>query len=264
MQIFQMSSVSWFDSHCHLDLINKNTIKEATKAGINNIIIPAVEGNSKQAKIISESFENIYFTTGIHPLYLEKKETTSLWQKMKDNLTNDKNCVGIGETGLDFFSTPIDKQKQQHFLIQHLSLAKQFSCPAIIHLRKGFDDFYSISSDFPELTYIMHMFGGSKEIANQYQNKFKNMYFSFGGPHIRKNSKRPKQVLKAIDINKILIETDSPDLPPEGFDKPNSPLNLPHIGEKIAEILKLETEFFRQLTLNNGRKAFSWKTTWKD
>lgn len=259
-----MITSDWFDSHCHLDMLPAKVISESYHLGINHLIIPAVSVDIKKAENISSLYPNIYFTTGCHPLFLDNLNPNTVFDVMAHTLKNKEKCVGVGEIGLDYYHSPVDKKTQHLFFEKQLEIAESFGCPVNIHLRKGFDDFYSITSNFPNITYIMHMFGGSKEVVNQYLKKFNNMYFSFGGPHIRENSKKPKQVIKSIPFEKILIETDSPDLPPEGFDKPNTPQNLPYIGGKIAPFLNMETEEFRQLTLKNGKEAFKWKTFWKD
>jgi TatD DNase family protein len=257
---------TWFDSHCHLDLLSNQHINQSMENKVTNFIIPAVGKDIKKASAISNKLNNTYFTVGIHPLFISNSSDSysDIFKQIESILNNDKKCVGLGETGLDYFPKNINRQLQCDIFLKHLQIANKLKCPVIIHLRKGFEDFWSIASDFRNLTYIMHMFSGSKEIARKYQNSFPNMYFSFGAPHINKNNKKGKETVKSIPLEKILIETDSPDLPPKGFEKPNTPANLPFIGTEIAKLLNIKVSALAEITKENGRKAFSWKAIWKD
>lgn len=254
----------WFDSHCHLDLLNNEEIEKIKNFKNFNFVIPAIYPDYKNSEILSEKLPNTYFTIGCHPLFLKNLKLNDAENIIKKLLKNNKHCIGIGEIGLDYFNKNYNKEKQIDFFKMQLDIADSYKCPIIIHLRKAFDDFYKIMENYKNLKIIMHMYGGSLEITKQYLKKFENMYFSFGGPHIRKNNTKTKEILKILPKEKILIETDSPDLPPVGFEKPNTPLNLPFIGEKIGYLLGICIENLAKLTYKNSKEAFSWKTTWKD
>jgi len=255
---------SWFDSHCHLDMLSEQQITQSINKNVTHFIIPSVNANTKKASEISNKFANTYFTVGLHPLFLPENLSDNVFEQIEITLKNSEKCVGVGEVGLDYFEKNIDKELQRKTFLKQLEIADKFKCPVIIHLRKGFEDFLQIVSDFKNLTYIMHMFSGSKEFAEKLQSDFENMYFSFGAPHIRENNKKVGQVLEMIDVEKLLIETDSPDLEPKGFAKPNTPANLVFIGEKLAKLLKMEVKELAKITTKNGKEAFKWKTIWKD
>ncbi|BBB33107.1 TatD DNase family protein [Thermotomaculum hydrothermale] len=244
------------DSHCHLDFLKEREIEKAIDLGVKGFVIPGIKGYSYIANQLAEKYQSVFYAVGVHPLYINEAPKTAL-KTILDVASENPNCIAIGEIGLDFFEKNIDKDLQAHFFEKQLEIARETKKPVIIHLRKGFKEFLEITDNFKELTYIMHMFSGKLDFAKALLKRFERVYFSFGAPAIRSNAKKAIEVLKGIPEDRILVETDSPDLPPEGFRYPNVPSNLPYIGEKIAKILnKTKREFF-ELTFKNTEEAFN-------
>ena len=243
------------DSHCHLDFLNEKEIEKAEKKGVVGFIIPGIKGYSYLANKLSEKYKNVFFAVGVHPLFIKEAPKTVM-NTIFDVASENPNCVAIGEIGLDFFEKDIDKQLQFDVFEIQLEIAQKTDKPVIIHLRKGYKEFLEITSNYRDLTYIMHMFSGKLDFAKALLKRFDRVFFSFGAPAIRSNAKKAVEVLKGIPLSSVLVETDSPDLPPEGFSSPNTPSNLPYIAEQIADRLEVDRDKFFAQTLKNTEEAF--------
>ena len=243
------------DSHCHLDFLKEKEIEKAKQSGVAGFVIPGIKGYSHIANKLSEKYEGVFFAVGVHPLFINEAPKTAL-QTIYEVASENPNCIAIGEIGLDFFVKDADRELQKAFFKNQLEIAKKTKKPVIIHLRKGYKEFLDITEKFRDLTYIMHMFSGKHDFAKALLKRFESVYFSFGAPAIRSNAKKSVEVLRNIPENTILVETDSPDLPPEGFKSPNTPSNLPYIAGKLAETLGMDREEFFYLTFENTKKAF--------
>lgn len=243
------------DTHCHLDFLPEKEIEKAESLGVKGFVIPGIKGYSYLANRLSEKYENVFYAVGVHPLFLDEispKALDTVYQVGSEN----ENCVAIGEIGLDFFPKSIDRKAQMDLFVSQLEIASRIKKPVIIHWRKGYKEFLEIIDNFKDLTYVMHMFSGALDIAKALLKRLDSVYFSFGAPAIRTNAKKAVEVLNYLPLERILVETDSPDLPPDGFKKPNVPSNLPYIAEKLAQIKGLDKKVFFEKTFENTRRIF--------
>ncbi len=243
------------DSHCHLDCMEEGVIQNAIEKGVNGFVIPGIKGYSYIANKLAEKYRGVYYAVGVHPLYINEAPST-VFKTIFEVSSENPNCVAIGEIGLDFFVKEVDREKQIDFFKKQLEIAREVKKPVIVHLRKGYKEFLEITEDFKELTYIMHMFSGKVDFARALLKRFERVYFSFGAPAIRSNAKKSLEVLKEVPLNRVLVETDSPDLPPEGFNYPNTPSNLPFIAKGIAEKIGIGFEELCSITFKNTEEAF--------
>ena len=166
-----------------------------------------------------------------------------------------ENIVAIGEIGLDYYWTKDNKDKQIEFFKAQLELAKKFDLPVIVHARESVQDVFDIVKELGIKKGSMHCFSGSLEMAKE----FIKLGFKIGidGPITYKNNKKGLEVVKNIDLKDILLETDSPYLSPEpNRGKPNSPLNLKYIAEKIAEIKGISVDEVIETTTNNAKELY--------
>ena len=247
----------WTDSHCHLDLIEQTTWDNALRAGVSALVIPGVRGITDQALRLSKGDPRIHAAAGWHPLFPpDHREQVGA---MLSGLLDEHPLIRIvGEIGLDYWEQPVDRDAQRTLFADQLAVAAERNLPVIIHLRKAWDDFLAITAEFNELHFIMHMFGGSKEQVDDLLNRLPHAWFSFGGPATRENAVRARRTLGHLPPDRILLETDAPDLPPPGVAPPNTPANLPLIGEGVAAILDIKPAELAEQTSKNAGKAFKW------
>lgn len=246
----------WSDTHCHLDLLDPHEIEKARCVGVHRFLVPGITGCPDNIPSFVEAHKDVYFAVGIHPLFINQTSPAT-WYIMEEIAAHPK-CVAIGEIGLDYFNKPVDKISQRMVLERQFALAEKMNLPIVIHLRRAFPDFLSALERVSPLKVVMHMYSGSLEFSTALGKSSHEVYFSFGGPATNPNAHRAHQVLTHLPVDRILLETDAPDLPPHGTEPPNSPANLPLIGARIANLLNISVEQLASQTSQNAREVFQW------
>lgn len=254
----------YFDTHAHYDWneFDNDRIELFEKfnknlSGLVNIGIN-IE-SSKKVIEYSEKYKYMFFSIGIHPMEVEKENSIKLIEQLiKTEIKKPASkLVAIGETGLDYhFNYPIEKQKE--YFINQINLANKYNLPIIIHSRDSQEDVKKILTENPVTkSGIMHCYSGTTEMSKDFINM--GYYLGVGGPITRYVD--IQKTVKITPIEKIVIETDSPVLPPEPFEKHsrNNSLYLSYIVKKIAEIKELSEEDVIKYTTNNACKIYGIK-----
>lgn len=241
------------DTHCHLSSVDYedleniiNTMKEKNIYGITNGI-DEVTGN--EAIELSKKYENIYSAIGFHPSEIEKIPNNYI-EYIEENI---KNVVAIGEIGLDYHYGKENIDEQKKLFESQIEIAEKYKLPVIVHSRDAIADTYDILKRH-NVKGVLHAFSGSLEMAN----KFIKLGFKLGiGGVITFKKCNLKDVISNIDIENIVLETDSPYLSPEPFrGKKNTPLNLKYIAEYIANLKNMSCEEVIHITSNTACTLF--------
>lgn len=246
------------DTHCHVyeeEMSNyKEIIEECAKKDISMIINGVDIESSKKIIDLSKKYENVYAAVGLNYDTIDSIVENDLVE-LEELIKNEK-IVAIGEIGLDYYWTKENKEKQIKFFKAQLELAKKYDLPVIVHARESIQDVYNIIKESGINRGSMHCYSGSIEMAKE----FIRLGFKIGidGPITYKNNKKGIEIVKNIDINSILIETDSPYLSPEpNRGKQNNPMNLEYIVEKIAEIKEISVKEVKEITTNNAKELYN-------
>jgi TatD DNase family protein len=223
---------------------------------VNKIILVgfSFETNPK-AQELARKFDIFYPTAGLHPSEAESSYKED-FARLVDFINNNK-IYAIGECGLDYHWR-VDNKEYQHELFKlQCELAIKLDLPVIVHSRDASQDTFDIIKSYNgKLKGVMHCYGGSLELAKEYVKL--GMYISLGGPLTFKNAKEPKRVAEGIDINNLLIETDSPFLAPDPYrGKRNESSYVRFVCQKMAEIKGLSVEEVDKITTNNAVKLFN-------
>ncbi len=233
------------DTHCHILKQYYHNIDEIISKMGNNIMIVSGTNDQDNQEVLElcHKYPNVYGTLGIHPTELDSNNLEFI-----ENNLNDKKIVGIGEIGLDYHWNN-DKEKQKEMFIKQLDLALKYNKPVVIHSRDATNDTYEILKQYPRLNKDIHCYSGSLEMAKNFIKI--NCRLGIGGVITFKNSKL-KDVIKEIDLNYLMLETDSPFLTPEPYrGKTNEPYNIIYVAKKIAEVKNISLEeVLEQTTLN--------------
>ena len=210
------------------------------------------------AREISETYPNSYYTAGVHP-----EELKDGYIEFLDNLeeyAKGKNCVAIGECGLDYHYTKEKKVEQREVFIKQILIAEKLGLPLVIHSRDASFDMQNLLTEYKEHLkngFLLHCYSDSAELAEYYVKM--GAYFSFGGVVTFKNAKKEK-VLEKIPIDRILSETDSPYMAPEPFrGRVNTPKYIPYIVEKLASIYGVSVEEMQVQILENAQRFYKRK-----
>jgi len=255
-----------FDTHAHLNFNafekdRDQVIKECLDNDVYMINVGSNFFNSKKAIEMANQYEKgVYAAVGIHPIHLntglikvkqdpeegELEEEEFDHDKFKD-LALDKKVVAIGEIGLDYYWKPKTKIRlfefkrlQKELFIQQLDLATELKLPVILHCRMAHKDMIEVLEDYKfQYGGVIHCFTGDLEQAQKYIDL---------GFHIGMNGIIFKfdinDVIRNIDAEKILFETDCPYLSPPDYKKRNDPMGMKIVKQRVEELRKEEIDGF--------------------
>lgn len=248
-----------FDTHAHLNAEQYNedleqVIERAKSEKVEKIVVVGFDRPTiTRAMELIEEYDFIYAAIGWHPVdAIDMTDEDLAWIK---DLSQHEKVVAIGEMGLDYYWDKSPKDVQKEVFRRQIALAKEVKLPIVIHNRDATEDVVTILKEegAAEVGGIMHCFTGSLETAKACMEM--NFYISFGGPVTFKNAKKPKEVVKEIPSDKLLIETDCPYLTPVPFrGKRNEPSYVKYIAEQIAELREISFEELAELTTKNAKK----------
>lgn len=249
------------DTHAHLYYDNivvnlDEVLERASDTGIKAIIVPAVDLKTSQEIIqLAEKYEIIYALVGIHPGDVNKSNVSDIDEIEK--LCSHEKVVGIGETGLDYYWDKSNIDLQKEFFRLQIDLAKDKKLPIVIHTRDSTRDAIAMIKENygDDLSGQFHCFGGTPDEVSDIL-PMENFYISFCGNVTYKNFKEMATV-KAVPIERMLSETDSPFLTPiPNRGKTNEPANVIYTIEKIAEVKGMDKSILMDEMLNNALKLF--------
>jgi len=180
------------------------------------------------------------FSIGIHPWYLEENTLASDLKNVENSLQN-KNCVALGECGLDKI-VKTDFELQKKAFVQQIHLSEKYKKPLIIHCVKAFDEVIAIKKELkPKQIWILHGFNKSNQLA---KSLLKNGFLlSFGKALL---TKAPLQKLAAeIDFSQFFLETD------------DATIDIKELYEKVALIKQCTTEEVKKKIYQNFKEKIS-------
>ena len=249
----------FIDTHCHIskeyfDDI-PNLIDNIVKSGVNKVIVNGcdMKSNFEVLKLV-EKYDIVYGALGFHPTELDDfSDEQLIW--LEKNI-NNKKIVAIGEIGLDYHYDNTDKVKQKEVFEKQLQIASKYHKPVIVHSRDAINDTYNIISKYNVIG-SLHCFSSSKEMAERFIKL--GFYIGIGGVCTYKNAKEIKEVIKAIDLEYIILETDTPYLSPEPVRKEkNTPCNIPIIASYIASLKDVDLSIVSKVTSANASRLFDF------
>ena len=250
------------DTHTHLyvqefsediDLV----IERARKEGVEKFYLPAIDSSENEALISLESRypAQIFAMAGLHPCSVKENYQDELKQ-IEDQLAKRK-FAGIGETGLDFYWDTTFKKEQYKSLHAQIEWAIQYKIPLILHTRNATKETIDVIKEYAstDLSGIFHCFGGTLENARDIVSM--NFSLGIGGVLTFKNSGLA-EIIKEIDLDHLVLETDSPYLSPMPFrGKRNESSYLKYIVQKLAEVKMMPVEEVAKITSENAEHIFS-------
>jgi TatD DNase family protein len=249
----------FFDSHCHLDhpLLRPGLpalLSAARAAGIAALLVPGVDPDGWPGiAALNRQFPQVLPAFGVHPMHAEK-----LTPAVLSELANlCPLAVAIGEIGLDYALDTPCRDLQQHAFRSQLRLAVQAGLPVLIHCRQAFRDLLAIlAEERGGLTGgVMHAFSGSAEVALDCVRL--GLHISLAGSVTYLNAQRPLQVAARVPLERLLLETDAPDMAPEPYrGAVNLPAYLIATAHRVAELRGISPEDLARVTSGNASRLF--------
>ena len=253
-----LSATRFVDSHCHLDRLNLDAydgnfeaMMSATRAaGVSHMLCIGVDLESfPQVKALAETYDHVFASVGCHPLY--QSDEIADEQTLRTLATHPK-VVGIGETGLDYFYAKDNKVLQQASFAMHIRAARDLDMPLIVHTRGAKEDTLGLLKEQGggSVRGVLHCFTEDLDMAQQAIDL--GFYISISGIVTFANAAELRDTVRALPIERLLIETDAPWLAPVPFrGKPNEPRYVSHVAECVADLKGVSTETLAQVTSNN-------------
>lgn len=250
-----------FDSHAHLNSEKyisdlDEVVQRIEEAGLSYVMDVGFDlASSVLAVRHAEKYAWCYAAVGCHPHDTKTMDEESLI--MFKGLARKPKVVAIGEIGLDYYYDHSEREEQRYWFRRQIQLALELKLPIIIHDRDAHGDVLDILKQERAFgtKVLMHCYSGSRELAEQYVKL--GVTLSIAGPVTFKNAHKLIEVIKAIPIEHLLIETDAPYLTPEPFrGKKNEPSFVKYTAEKLAEIKGISYEEVALKTAENARKFF--------
>lgn len=250
--------MSWIDSHCHLDLLREGpdrAVSDARAAGVESIITIGISlETSRGAVELARRFGGVYAAVGIHPN--ESGDLSAADAAEVEELAGRPGVVAIGEVGLDFYRDHATPEQQHRAFRAQIAVAKRTGLPMVMHIRDAFDEVIRVLEEVgPPQTLIFHCFSGGPAEARTAVGI--GGYVSFAGNVSFRNAENLRDAARAVPLERLLVETDSPFLTPVPFrGKPNRPRHVVEVGRALAQAVGVPAEEMAQITQANTRRAF--------
>ena len=249
-----------FDTHAHYDDDAFDADRDALlcsmpEKGVGRIVNPGCDlPSSRTAVELAARFAHVYAAVGLHPENCADFEPGQIDELRR--LAQQPKVVAIGEIGLDYYwpENP-PRELQQEVLRRQMALAQELSLPVIIHDREAHADTLAIVKEFPAVHGVFHCYSGSLEDARTLVKL--GWMLSFNGAITFKNARKAPEVIAALPMEQIMIETDSPYLTPvphRGERNDSSFVGL--VADRIAEIRGMSREEVERVTFENALRFF--------
>ncbi|WP_115718626.1 TatD family hydrolase [Gallaecimonas mangrovi] len=249
------------DSHCHLERLKLEgddtlaaALERAKARGVEQFLCVCVtlENFPKMMAAIND-FDFVAASCGVHPL--DQKEAQDLNDLYA--LSGDPKVVAIGETGLDYHYAPETAEVQKSSFRHHIQVARQRQLPLIIHTRAAKEDTLAIlrEEQAQEVAGVLHCFTEDLDMAEQAIEL--GFYISISGIVTFRNAEALRETVKALPLERLLVETDSPYLAPVPHrGKSNEPQYVREVAEFVAELKGISVEELAAITTANFYRCF--------
>ena len=207
-----------------------------------------------QIAAIAEAYDNIYCTVGVHPHDAAGHQNTTAAELIA--LSQHPKCVGIGETGLDYYYENSPRAEQRQQFLEHIAASRQTGLPCIIHTRSADAETIEIINSEQPFPGLLHCFSTDHSVAEAALAK--GMYISISGIVTFKKAEALRESVRKIPLNRLLVETDSPYLAPIPHrGERNEPANTKLTAECVADLRGISYAELAAATTENFYRLFT-------
>jgi len=259
-------SSSYIDAHCHLadprlqDILPE-TLRRAQEKHIHTFVQGGVgpEDWQRQRKLLEKYGECIVPCFGLHPWWVAERDLEENLQAISILEENLNDSVGVGEIGLDFGrrfgeeTYPV----QETIFVKQLEIAQKVNKPIVLHLVRCHPRAITLLKlhGVPSCGGIVHAFGGSLDIAKAYIDM--GLSISLGGICTRPGYKKLKRAITELPLERIVLESDSPDLAPYSWGKRlNEPVSLLEVAQEVSVLRGCRSDELLHCASENVRRIF--------
>ncbi|MFN3881339.1 MAG: TatD family hydrolase [Nitrincola lacisaponensis] len=254
----------YIDSHCHLDRINleklgtslPELIDHARSRDVHKMLCVSIDLDQfEEMDRVTQGFDGVSLSAGVHPLHVDEQPYNEA--RLRQAAARSR-VVAIGETGLDYYYSRDHIDAQHESFAGHLRLAGELGLPVIVHTRDAREDTLQLIDQHgnPQTAGVLHCFTESLEMAMAALEL--NYMISFSGIITFKNAEALREVVKAVPLERLLIETDAPYLAPVPYrGKQNQPAYVVEVAQCVADLKGVSKEAVAEITRENFHRLFS-------
>jgi len=250
------------DTHCHLDFGDFDPDRDAViayakKEGIDYIInIGSSLKGSQDSVALTKKYDSVYATVGLHPH--EADEVPADIEKAIEDLARNNKVVAIGEIGLDYYKNYSKPENQMPLFKALVGVAKKLNLPLVIHSRQAQVDILKVLKEAKPIRAVVHCFSGDEDFLRASLDL--GFFVSYTCNITYKKAEDLRQLVKITPLERLMLETDAPFLPPEGRrGKRNDPSYVKLLAQEVASLKGLTFEEVAKATTSNAIKFFNLK-----
>ena len=263
--------MTYWDAHNHLHDVRLAAGRDSFLGELANLPLGGAVVNGTReddwdaVASISRDHAWIAASYGLHPWNAPARSVQWL-ERLREHLKSDPRA-GVGEIGLDRWIEGHDLDLQRTVFIEQLRLAVELERPATIHCLRAWGALHEVLQDglVPTRGFLLHAYGGPAEMVEGFVRS--GAYFSFSPSFLQERKAAQRRVFASIPRNRLLVETDAPDLyPPVEFNprpifdsdgKPlNHPANIDVAYRGLAEVCGMEVADLEPVIAENYRRLF--------
>jgi len=250
-----------FDTHAHyydsaFDADRASVLAALPECGVERVVCPGCDiATSRQSMALAQQYPFLYFAAGIHPENLDG----AVWEDLDEleELAKHPKCAAIGEIGLDYYwlRDPGERERSRAYFDRQLALSEKLNLPAIVHDRDAHADTLALVRAHPGARGVFHCCALSVQDALAVERL--GWYVSFTGNVTFKNARRALEVMEAVSLDHIMIETDAPYMAPEPFrGTRNTSALVYRVAQTLARVKRITAEEAAEATFQNGLRFF--------
>lgn len=253
--------MGFVDTHIHLHFPEYESdlgevMIRAREAGVDTFLNVGTDVESSRRSLeLADAHSNIFASAGLHP-HDAKNGNPEAYAEFEKLLTHPR-MVAVGEVGLDFFRDHSPQDKQREVLREFIRMARRLNKPLIVHCRDAYEALVSLLEEEGGAPYqgVIHCF--SSDVFWMRKLVELGFYISFAGPLTYKKNDTLREACAACPVDRILLETDAPFLPPQSIrGKRNEPCYLMETARVAAEVQGVSLDSMEVRTTLNARRLF--------
>lgn len=251
-----MIAPRFFDAHSHLQDPRvgpevAGLLDRAAAAGVAHVVCCGTgPGDWEAVLALAAVHPQVVPMLGLHPWWVEGAAPG--WERRLRTLL-EGHRAGVGECGLDF-GRGGDRERQLEALKGQLRMARALDRPVALHCVQAWGALLEVlgAEGLPQAGALVHGFGGSAETARALQRL--GVRISFGGPGARPGTGKGGAAVRAVSLDHLLVESDTPDRGPGGG--PSEPAQVPGVAAELAHLRGESLEVLAAATTANARSLF--------
>lgn len=246
-----------FDTHAHLDFPHfdgdrDRLIRELREKGVSVVNVGVDLPSSRASLELARKYPHIFAACGVHP-HSARGFSEGTLGELAELLA--RGAVAVGECGLDYHRDLSPREDQRYAFRAQLELAVEKGLPVIVHLRGAAEDLVGILREVRPRQGVVHAFSADRETLMELLEL--GFHIGIGGPITYRGNAELRALLRDIPLERLVVETDSPYLPPEPHrGRRNDPTKVRVVVEKVAEVLQRSPEEIAEITFENACRLF--------